>query len=152
MRQIPLTQGKIALVSNQDYWLVRQFKWCAAQHKSGNWYAQMGIIGTTISMHRLLAGFPPFALDHRNGNGLDNRRRNLRPASTRENAMNKKCPRNNAAGIKGVSFIAWRKRWRAMIHVHPRNIFLGYFHHAEDAARAYKFAAQRYFGEFARCH
>src|ERR1017187_6539686 len=115
MIRIPLTQGKFALIDDRDYWLVRQFTWCA-QKTGRNWYARASVSHTQcISMHRLLAGFPPFSLDHKNGNGLDNRRRNLRPATSSEQAMNRRLRNDNKTGFTGVY---WHKRdgvWHAQI-------------------------------------
>jgi hypothetical protein len=145
MKRIPLTQGKFALVDDRDYWLVRQFKWCA-QKAGRSWYASARAGMGHILLHRLLAGFPPFHLDHRNGDGLDNRRRNLRPATPQENAMNKKIPSHNTSGFRGVSWHKPSKKWIA----HIMNTHLGLFSSPILAHRAYVVAAKKHFGEFAR--
>jgi hypothetical protein len=149
-----LTQGKVALVSNQDYWLVAPHKWCASnQHDC--WYAVTNVTSGNgkryaITMHRLLAGFPPFDLDHKNRNGLDNRRRNLRPASCSENLANTRAHRNNTSGYKCVWWSEWARKWQVGIRAHGKRYHVGYFLTAKAAHAAYSKAAEKYFGEFAR--
>src|ERR1017187_10229312 len=151
MKKLPLTQGKFALIDNRDYWLVRQFIWHA--HYDGyNWYARTnigrGIQRTAISMHRLLAGFPPFRLDHKNSNGLDNRRRNLRPASHSQNLANRGKQRNNTSGFQGAFWHKSTGKWQASIKFRGKQYYLGLFADLKDAAAAHKQAAQQLFGEF----
>jgi hypothetical protein len=144
VKRIPLTQGKVALVSDQDYWLVRKFTWCAhKEHRS--WYAVTG--DPQIKMHRLLASFPPFDLDHKNGHGLDNRRSNLRPASKSENGANRK-KQHSGSGYKGV--YKQRKNWIARIKVRGKRINLGTVSSVREARILYAQAAKKYFGKFAR--
>ena len=150
MKKIKLTQGKFALIDNQDYWLVADFNWCAKKIRR-NWYAHTGIRNpitghwTTMVMHRLLAGFPPFMLDHINQNGLDNRRKNLRPSNNSMNARNSRLRSDNTTGYAGVT---WEKRiskWRVRIGVDRRRINLGYFNDIDLAVTAYQKAKQQYF-------
>lgn len=152
MKRIPLTRGKVALVSAQDYWLVRQFKW-SAQKSCRSWYAittQPGARPKRISMHRLIAGFPPFALDHRNCNGVDNQRGNLRPADARQNQGNSRRALNNTSGFKGVHWHKQGNCWQARISKHGKRVSLGLFYSARLAHAAYMRAACNVFGEFAR--
>src|ERR1700676_5360894 len=100
MKRIPLTQGKVALVSDRDYPVVRHFSWFAQSNNGGNWYAGTRHSGKTILLHRLLTGFPPFKLDHKNRNGLDNRRCNLRPATSSQNSANSARRADNTSGFK----------------------------------------------------
>lgn len=152
MREIPLTQGKFALVDDDDFeWLIR-FNWQAVLLK-GKWYARR--IGTrprreTIYMHREIAGVSSDTkVDHENGNGLDNRRWNLRPATSSENQMNKGMSSNNSTGYKGVSWHKGNGKYIANIKVGEKRIHLGYFDTPEQAALAYDVAAEKYFGRFA---
>jgi hypothetical protein len=149
MKVIPLTQGKVALISNQDSWLVRQFKWCAMWN-GYNWYAVANMGRQKCYMHRLLAGFPPFLLDHKNGNGLDNRRTNLRPASTSENGANHKRQKLNTSGCSGVYKNKRDSKWYARIKVMYRYVWLGSFDKFRDAVKARQKAEKTYFGEFLR--
>ena len=98
-------------------------------------------------MHRVILGLPtgdPRHVDHANGDGLDNRRVNLRLASMTENARNQRV-RLHSSQYKGVSAFRRTHRWTAAIH-------LGYFLTERAAAEAYDDAARRLFGEFARCN
>ena len=100
-----------------------------------------------VLMHCLiLPGVPE--VDHQNGNGLDNRRRNLRSSTRVQNCRNTKS-RGGSSRFKGVSFCHARKRWEAKIKVNGRTLHLGRFKQEVNAAQAYNFAADEYFGEFA---
>lgn len=154
MREIPLTQGKVALVDDGDYEWLAQWKWCAAKSQRGHFYAvretssQDG--GKTLHMHRLIIAAPNgMDVDHRDRDGLHNWRGNLRICTNSQNHANVPPSRANTSGYKGVS---WYKRygfWQAVIwHTGDRH-HLGYFQTAKEAAHAYNEAAIRYFGDFA---
>ena len=88
-------------------------------------------------------------VDHRDGNGLNNRRENIRLASHTENIRNQRKSSVNTSGHKGAY---WRKdvsKWMAQISVSGKLKHLGYFDDIEDAAAAYREAAERYYGDFA---
>ena len=107
-----------------------------------------------IRMHRLLTGATKGSeVDHRNGNGLDNRRANLRVCSHAENTFNKRIYRNNHTGFKGVAPARKRadgsQRYCARIQGHLCKQHIGTFATAEEAARAYDRAAIELHGEFA---
>lgn len=91
-------------------------------------------------------------VDHINGNGLDNRRCNLRVCSHGENMRNRTMNRNNRSGYKGVYFDPDKngRPWRAQIRANGRKHSLGRFDTAEQAYEAYQKAAERLHGEFAR--
>ena len=152
-REIPLSQGLVALVDDADLNLVMsRGKWHAAASRTTHYAhrnVRVGSRRTTELMHTFLTGWS--LVDHRNGNGLDNRRSNLRQATNTENARNAKRGKNNTSGFKGVtSHLAPRGlRWRARITVDRTTIHLGVFDTAEAAARAYDTAALERFGEFA---
>lgn len=153
-REIQLSRGMVALVDEADYESVTAYgAWCA--DRSGNtYYARKNLYSPgqpprSLLMHRLITGWP--YVDHRNGDGLDNRRTNLRPATHAQNMANKRRYRNNTSGFKGVTRNTGTGRpWRAALKVDGRRIHLGYFDTAEDAARAYDAGALDLFGEFAR--
>lgn len=150
MIEVPLTRGQIAVIDDADAELVRSHTWHAVCPK-GHWYAA-ATDGTL--MHRLLLDAPPgMAVDHRDGDGLHNRRHNLRLCAPVENNRNARRRRDNRSGYKGVSrYRGHRVRgaWVAGIRVNGRRIHLGYRDTPEEAALLYDAAARRYFGAFAR--
>lgn len=143
MKTIELTQGYVALVNDEDYELLSKYKWQVRKCGS-NIYAQV-----TLGMHQFIMGAcSENVVDHINGNGLDNRRENLRLASKAENRMNQ----NRVVGsskYKGVSWNKKARKWVAYItHNHDR-IHLGTFTEEVLAAKAYDDAAKALFGNFA---
>jgi len=148
--EIPLTQGLVALVDDADYAaVVAAGKWHANPDKH-TFYARRTFRRDggrqMVPMHRFITGWP--YVDHRNGDGLDNRRQNLRPADNSENSMNRGLAANNTSGFKGVS--RHERRWQSRIRLDGLLIHLGTFGTPEDAARAYDEAALALFGQFAR--
>lgn len=151
MKKIPLSQGKVALVDDEDYeWLIQQGKWSYnrkkgyAFHKKGRTIAYMHaeIVNTPVGMDT----------DHIDGNGLNNQRSNLRVCTHSQNHANVNKTRRNKSGFKGV-FIEIRQQkimWSAGITVNRKSISLGTYPSPEAAARAYDNAARQYFGEFAK--
>ena len=101
-------------------------------------------------MHRIILNAPKGTMvDHINGNGLDNRKENLRLCTTRENNANQKKNRNNSSGYKGVAKASNCSKWRAYIRVDGVQRHLGNHNTPEEAARAYDAAAKKHFGEYA---
>lgn len=109
MKEIPLTNGPVALVDDEDYERVTAFNWCAMTTRTGHTYAHRstwdGSRVRTILMHRFILGAPRHKqVDHFNGRGLDNRRENLRLASRSENQLNRQgANRNSKTGLRNVS-------------------------------------------------
>jgi len=147
MAEIVLTQGKVALVDEADLPLVQGYRW-HAQRARARWYA---IASPSrhgkIRMHRLI--LPGVALiDHRNRDGLDNRRHNLRAATESENRINQ--PKCRGAGrFKGVDWDKARQCWRARVRINGRLVSLGRYAEEVEAAAAYNAAALAEWGEFA---
>jgi len=154
VKEIPLTQGQVALVDNEDFETLNQFKWCAQWAPDAQtFYAQRREGKKIIYMHRKILDAPDrVKIDHRNHLGLDNQRSNLRFATGNQNQANSRISKRNTSGFKGVSRYRKKERWKAQISKNNRSIFLGYFNHPEQAARAYDAAALKYFGEFACCN
>lgn len=155
MKTIPLTQGKVAIVDDADYDMLIVRKWCAHRVRSKNteqWYAVSGGGKAQVSMHRVLMNAPKGAqIDHANGNGLDNRRCNLRISTHAENQENRRSFRGSSR-FKGVHWSRTRRKWYAMIGWKGKIHHLGSFPEEEEAAIAYDVAAQVLHGPFARCN
>jgi AP2 domain len=144
---IPLTHGKSALVDPPDYDLLVGFRWRAIRVRN-TWYAHTRVTGGAEAfMHDLIMGTRPGEqIDHKSGDGLDNRRSNLRRTTNALNQANRRRVRSSS-GFKGVSKRAGR--WRAYITVAGEFISLGSYATPEEAARRYDAAARERFGEFA---
>lgn len=157
MKQIPLTQGKFAIVDDEDYAFLTQWNW---------WYSKCGYACRTvctplvngkrrkraIPMHRIIAGTPDgFFTDHINGDGLDNRKKNLRICDKGQNAINTPIKKRGKklSKYRGV-LPSSTTGWKAKIKKDQKFIHLGTFDREEDAALAYNAAAVKLFGEFAR--
>ena len=152
--EYPITGGTV-LIDEEDLALVSGFSWRVVRMKSGHMYAQASKYAgrvngkkrvRTIRMHRLLMGLgagDPRVVDHRNGNGLDNRRSsNLRIATEGQNVVNKDLKRKGAfrVGNRFMSRISWN----------GKRYYLGCFGTEEEAQAAYREAARRLHGEFTR--
>jgi hypothetical protein len=162
MKQIQLTQGQVALVDDEDYECVNQYKWLALfqrRYSGGGRYQAARVykpLGTrhnkTLTLHAFLIGDkPPLVIDHINGDPLDNRRVNLRHVTRSANSSNALlvCRKHNKSGYRGVSWQKANTKWRVGIKVNNTSIHLGYFTDKREAAKAYNAAAIKYHGEFA---
>lgn len=157
-KEIQLTQGKIAIVDGEDFELLNQWKWYyrkSAGKKTGyalrNQYMEGGI-QKTIQMHRVILNCPDVStqVDHINGDGIDNRKSNLRTCTANGNVQNQGLRKCNTTGYKGIIFRPDLKKWQAYITADRKRIHLGYHQDKKIAALAYNEAALKYHGEFAR--
>jgi hypothetical protein len=155
-KEIQLTQGKIALVDDEDYNVLQKLRFYAVNN-SGWWYAvthlpREGKPQRRVFMHRLILNPPKNKqVDHINGNTLDNRRCNLRLATNSQNHMNsKKYSNDSLSQYKGVSWNSASTQWFAQIMVNQKLLHIGTFASEVDAAHAYDDKARELFGEFAR--
>lgn len=153
-KKIPLTQGKYAIVDDADYEWLNQWKWYA--RKSGrNWYVNRMTPRKNngremVFMHRVILDAPENkVVDHKNKNGLDNRRENLRLCSPGQNIRNSRTPRGSTTGYKGVTKRSGRKKFEVYINIGGRQKYIGCHDDPSEAARMYDRAARKYFGEFA---
>lgn len=163
--QIPLTQGLFASINEEDYHLVKDFKWYAHFSNDGrrvyarsydpNCYIIKSRTKAPLRMHRIIMGVThddPILVDHRNHNGLDNTRSNLRKCTKSEN--NRNCNgarRGSSSRYLGVFRRVMKTcvRWRAGLSVSGKTYWLGHYETEEQAAIAYNEAAIKHFGEFA---
>lgn len=139
-----------ALIDGEDFELVSKYKWCVSRHRN-TFYAVCP--GTTsrkaVLMHRLLLGFPDGIIDHKDRNGLNNQKSNLRPCSYKENSGNCKMLTTNKSGYRGVRRVINTGRYEAYITINNRFKCLGTFKLSQRAAMEYNKAAIVHFGEFA---
>jgi hypothetical protein len=147
MKQIPLTQGLFAAVDDDDFEWLSQWKWSVNRCAGDLVYAARRNGRKHEKMHRLIMGFPSLDVDHKDGNGLNNQRDNLRIGTRSQNAVNRGPDQRNSSGFKGVSLD--HGRWRARIRIGRVLVSLGHYGTAEEAARAYDTAAIEHFGDFA---
>jgi hypothetical protein len=154
MKKIKLTQGKFALVDDEDFEYLNQFHWSV----DGSGYPQRATRindkPRPIRMHRdILKLVGSETADHKDLDKLNNQRENLRRCTKKDNNRNRGLLINNKSGFAGVYFSneKWRRqKWVAEIHVNDKKINLGRFYNRTEAIEAYNQAALKYFGEFAR--
>lgn len=154
MKQIPLTQGQVAIVDDSDFEYLNQFKWWVQKRKHG-FHAVRAEGGrknrTYVYMHRQILGLtsPLFEGEHRDGNGLNNQRGNLRVATKQQNARGFQTPRaGKTSKFRGVS--RHQGKWIVRLRKTTKHLYLGVFADEEEAARAYDKAALEHFGKFAQ--
>jgi hypothetical protein len=158
MKKIALTQGQFAIVDDEYFEELNKFSWCL--YKDHNTcYAKRKLPAIdgkkiTLAMHRYILGLTDSKIfvDHINGNGLDNRRENLRVCTNSENLRNRSKQKNNSSGFKGVSWHKASQKYSAQIkgiNINGKK-HLGLYVCPIQAAKAYNEAAIKYHGEFAQ--
>lgn len=158
MKEIPLTQNKVALVDDCDYEFLMQWKWYACKYKHTYYAVRSGFRESRkfnkVWMHRVLLELSDnnkLQGDHKDRNGLNNQRNNLRISNQSQNNANRKYSHpSRSSKYIGVTYRIKRKRYEAVIGVNHKKLYLGMYYNEIDAAKAYNNAAIKYFGEFAR--
>lgn len=155
-KQIPLTQGKVAIVDDADYEWLNQWKWFYGKSSSaqGTGYARRWDSSSEkrvlVNMHRVILNAPEnFTVDHCDHNGLNNQRSNLRLATTGENNRNTRSHIDSTSKYKGVHYCNTRHQWVATIGHNRKRKIIGYFETEIAAASAYNQHASRLHGDFA---
>lgn len=153
-RIIPLTKKQVAIVDDEDFDRVNQYKWYA--HKGSRnqcWYAARTtrkLLGPRKIewLHRfIMQPKDDEQVDHINGNGLDCRKSNMRRCNVTQNIHNRPAHRDASTGYKGI--IPKNKKWMAQIQVNKHRLIIGYFDSPLEAALAYDEKARELLGEFA---
>lgn len=153
MKTVPLTQGKVALVDDEDYEAVMRHKWCAHRHvRLGRttWYVVRG--NGLIYMHReLLGAARGQTVDHCDGDALNNQRANIRLCTNQENVASRHVA-HASSGVRGAYFdgrCTLSKPWVAAVRVNYRKKYLGMFATKEEAGAVAAAARRRIFGKYA---
>jgi hypothetical protein len=153
---VPLTKGLEAVIDASDVDLVEGFKWFARIKKGATSYAVRRATDSDgrnldVYMHRVIAQTPTeFDTDHVDGNGLNNRRSNLRYATKSQNMHNMRKRRDNTSGFKGVSWHKSSEKWMARIRLNGEQHHIGSFTTLQAAHEAYSQVSSRMHGEYAR--
>jgi hypothetical protein len=155
MKKIKLTQGKFALVDDEDFEALSKHNWHVGYNAPNQFYAKRwGKVcekrNGQILMHREIMKTPDeLQVDHINGNKLDNRKCNLRNCTHAQNQMNKAKAKNASSKFKGVRWDKKKNIWSVELRISGEIIHIGRYHNQIEAARAYDESAKKYHGEFA---
>jgi hypothetical protein len=148
MKIIYASNGGSILVDDIDYDYLSQWSWSVyAKHavrSQDNRVIQMSFV-----VAERAGIIHPNVLDHKDRNGLNNQRNNLRPATQSQNIMNACTPSNNTSGYRGVDYNQAKRKWRGRVKKDGRVIWQGYFDTAEEAGRKVAEKRTQFFGEFA---
>jgi len=153
MKEIPLTQGRVALVDDEDYSWLQKWPWIyvyCPSSRTGYAVRHEGL--RTICMHRQILGARPGQdVDHVNAAGTDNQRANIRLCTRAQNNANQRHQRRaTSSRYKGVYWDRARGKWHAQLKTGGVRYALGRFGDEREAARAYNAFALKTWGEFAR--
>lgn len=151
MKEIKIGRRATALIDDEDFEFLNQFKWQFQPLPDGN-----GEAFVRIPMHQMIMQTPfGQVVDHRDSNRLNNQKYNLRNCTQLQNIKNQRKPKSFAgkqtsSKFKGVSWNKRERKWEAAITNNRRRINLGRFTIEKEAAKAYNQAAILYHGDFAR--
>jgi len=146
-KKLPLTQDQFAIVDEDDYDRLAQYKWCVSRSRNclyarrSSKYQGKKI---TLQMHRVVLGLEyndNLIIDHINRNGLDNRKANLRIVSQKINSYNCKMQRHNTSGYRGVAFYKQTGKYASYIKINGIQKHLGFYETPIEAALAHDVAS-----------
>lgn len=150
---IPLTKGKVAVIDFEDFEIVRPYKWYAktTRSKTRSYAGRRVDIKTQVWLHREIMKTPVGMLvDHRDGDGLNCRRYNMRNVTDTQNKQGYRRPKTKGTSIfRGVHLRKDTNRWKAELTNCGKRVSLGYYSSEIEAAKAYDAGARKYFGEHA---
>jgi hypothetical protein len=162
VKLIPLSSGlhpnKFAMVDDADFDELMKYKWFVRESATcpGQFYAYRQVWDTVLKrgypviMHRQLVGIPGMSVDHKDHDGLNNQRDNIRSCTNSQNMQNiRKWKKPTSSKFKGVYWKSTHNRWVAAIRIGGKKKFIGGYRDEETAAAAYDLAARTHFGEFA---
>lgn len=153
MKIIVTSNHHRAIVDDADFRRFGHLKWRAMKPKNGRMYVvRRSGAKEMYYLHRCIMNVTDSKIDvdHKDRNGLNCRKQNLRLCTRSLNNANSIKQKNTTSQFKGVSWFKPAKMWRAYIGYGGKRFWLGYFHDEKQAARTYDAAAKKYFGDFAR--
>lgn len=154
MKLIELTKGKAVQVDDEDFDFLNYYNWHTHPHRNTFYARRSEVVNgrkTIISMHRLIMNVTDrnVLIDHKDRNGLNCQKNNLRICTNKENLMNRGSLKNSSSKYKGVDFDKSRNKYRVQITINGKNKFIGRFEYEIEAAKAYDVKAKEVHGEFA---
>lgn len=154
-RFIELANGRLCRVDAEDFDYLNNWWWSEHKRPAGLSYAIRAAVHGQTKMHRLILEArgligPRDLIDHCNGDGLDNRKQNLRKATHAQNMRNRKLPEHNTTGFYGLMRSPTEGKWLVRIREGGKSFYYGTYSDQIEAACAYNVAAVKHFGEYAR--
>jgi len=150
MKEIRLTQGKVALVDDVDFEEISKYKWYPLNSQLNHVCAFTCIKNKVNYMHRMIINAPIGTMvDHINGNPLDNQRANLRLCTNAQNQQNRKTKGKGKSDFRGLSFRKKWNTWEIHVRVNGRQTYIGSSKNEIEAAKLYDIAAIKFHGEYA---
>lgn len=154
---INLTRGYKAYVDEEDYAEINQHKWhakndyrCVYAQRNATVNEKKHGCPSVILMHRQITGFPKDkVIDHKNHNGLDNRKQNLRVCTFKQNSINQRLQENKSINYKGVCWDKSKNKFKAYFCHNGKPKHIGHFYTATEAAEAYNLKTYEVYGEYA---
>lgn len=152
MKELKLANStKVTVVDDEDYDRLIQFRWAITGKNKTSVYRFFKKFYRSYgrALANEIMGVFDVTYDHKDRDGFNNQKENLRVASLSENGANRRKTKTYTSKYNGVSFNSQMNKWKSGIKKHNKDFHLGYFDTEEEAARAYDIKALEFFGEFA---